>query len=415
MADSLYEGIPGLSEEEQAIARRRRLAEMMLAQGQQPVQPYAPAGRMIAPMSVTQGLAQVLQSYLGAKGVKKAEGESKGLAGQRAQMVADAMTKYQQESTLAPTTMQQSRMTPDGQRTAQPIKLEGLTDAPEDALFNLLGNPAVPDATRQAAQLKYASGLRREDKAEEREFRREDRLMQVQTRLAEIQMQLADKALSREQHAELVREGHALQRSIAELARSNVAPTVVTDEAGNTKFYDRQGNLLKDVGNVGKPSATFEKTQAQRKQLATDLDRAISELETATKDGGLIDQSTGSGAGQLVDIAAGFFGEATPGAVAAGSMAPIYDLVLKMVPRFEGPQGVADVKSYQEAAGQLANPAVPNEQKKIAGRTILRLMKERRGQFVSQDMVGTEADAPAGDASGLSDDALMQALGIPKP
>jgi hypothetical protein len=397
VAESLYEGIPGLSDEEQAIARRRKLAEAMLEQSQQPVQPFTPAGRMVSPMQWSQGLAQLAQAYLGGKGVKKAETGMTGLANKRQQMVSDAMTKYQQESTLAPTTMQQSRMTPDGQRTAQPIKLEGLTDAPEDALFNLLGNPAVPDATRQAAQLKYASGLRREDKAEEREFRREDRLMQAQTRFAEIQMQLADKSVAREQHAALVHEGHDLQRTIAELTRSNVQPVVVTDEAGNTKFFDRQGKLISDAGNVGKPSATFEKTAAAKRQTTLDLDRAIVELTKATGKDGLIDSSTGSGFGAAVDWVANFVGHATEGAKAVGAMAPIYDLALKMVPRFEGPQSEKDTQSYHEASGQLANPNIPNETKKVAALEMLRLMKERRGQFVGKDYIGTEADVPTGE------------------
>lgn len=144
----------------------------------------------------------------------------------------------------------------------------------------------------------------------------------------------------------------------------------------------------------GKPSAFAEKTAAQRKQLSQDIDRAITELTSATKAGGLIDQSTGSGAGRGVDIAAGFFGQATPGAIAIGKLAPVADMVLKMVPRFEGPQSNKDTQSYKEAAGQLADPTMPNAIRKQAGLEILRLMKERKGQFVTADM------APEGGGAG---------------
>jgi len=143
----------------------------------------------------------------------------------------------------------------------------------------------------------------------------------------------------------------------------------------------------------GKPSAFAEKTAAQKVQMNKDLGFAITQLSDITKDGGLIDQSTGSGAGRLADVSAGFFGKATPGAIAIGKIAPIADLVLKMVPRFEGPQSNKDTQSYKEAAGQLADATLPTAIRKEAGKTVLRLMQERKNQFVTSDMA-TEGAAP---------------------
>jgi hypothetical protein len=154
----------------------------------------------------------------------------------------------------------------------------------------------------------------------------------------------------------------------------------------------------------GKPSATAEKVAIQRKQLGLDLDRAIIELTDVTKDGGLIDQSTGSGAGRLVDLAAGSVGQAMPGAVAIGKLKPVADLLLKMVPRFEGPQSNADTRSYNEAAGQIADSSLPRGIRKEAGKTVLRLMKERKGQFASTAMEAEGvAPAPAAAAGGVVD------------
>ena len=44
--------------------------------------------------------------------------------------------------------------------------------------------------------------------------------------------------------------------------------------------------------------------------------------------------------------------------------------------------------------------------KKAAAKTILRLMKERKGQFIDKSMVGTEADIPAAGDSSAVDAAL---------
>jgi len=149
----------------------------------------------------------------------------------------------------------------------------------------------------------------------------------------------------------------------------------------------------------GKPSAFAEKTAAQKVQMNKDLGFAITQLSDITKDGGLIDQSTGSGAGRLADISAGFFGQATPGAIAIGKIAPIADLVLKMVPRFEGPQSDKDTASYKQAAGQLADPTLPTAIRKEAGKTVLRLMQERKNQFASSDMAAEGAGGGGVDTS----------------
>jgi hypothetical protein len=181
-----------------------------------------------------------------------------------------------------------------------------------------------------------------------------------------------------------------------------VAPTITTIEDPNkpgsflqvdARTYQGGGAGSPGVIGGARPSATAEKLTLQRTQMGKDLGFAITQLSDITKDGGLIDQSTGSGAGRLTDIGAGFFGKATPGAIAIGKIAPIADLVLKMVPRFEGPQSNKDTQSYKEAAGQLADPTLPTAIRKEAGKTVLRIMTERKNQFVTTDMAAEGAGA----------------------
>jgi hypothetical protein len=179
----------------------------------------------------------------------------------------------------------------------------------------------------------------------------------------------------------------------------DVVANTVTDAAGNVTQFNRQGEIIGKPGQVGKPSATFEKTKALREQIGKDLTLAITELERVTKEGGLIDQSTGSGAGRAIDIGAGIIGKATPGAIAIAKLKPIADMALKMVPRFEGPQSDKDTASYKEAAGQLADASLPNEIRKEAGKEVLRLMKARKGQFVTEAMANEGIGASGVDTS----------------
>jgi hypothetical protein len=186
------------------------------------------------------------------------------------------------------------------------------------------------------------------------------------------------------------REGQKLQYGV------DVVANTVTDNAGNVTQFNRQGKVIGTPGLVGKPSATFEKTAALQKQQGRDLGLAITELESATKDKGLIDQSTGSGIGRLVDVSAGAFGSATPGAIAIAKLKPIADMALKMVPRFEGPQSDKDTQSYKEAAGQLADPSLPTDLRKAAGKEVLRLMNARKNQFVNEAMATEGIGAGSG-------------------
>jgi hypothetical protein len=159
-----------------------------------------------------------------------------------------------------------------------------------------------------------------------------------------------------------------------------------TDDQGNVTFYNAFGQVIRTQTNAGKRSPNLIKAEQAEKNLSRDIERATVELADITKDGGLIDQSTGSYAGKAVDIGARIFGKATPGDIAAGKLAPIADMVLKMVPRFEGPQSDKDTRSYKEAAGQLADSTLPTEIRKEAGKLILRLMRDRKGQFAGEGM-----------------------------
>lgn len=184
------------------------------------------------------------------------------------------------------------------------------------------------------------------------------------------------------------------QNRLANEQDPNVVARQVVGDDGTVTNYNKFGQVIGTQKGVGRKSATYAKTEAQKATMAKDLDTAISELEKVTQKGGLIDQSTGSYLGKAVDIGARVFGQAMPGDIAAGQLAPIADLALKMVPRFEGPQSNADTTSYKQAAGQLADSTLPAEIRKAAGKEVLRLMKARKNQFVTSDMASGNTAVP---------------------
>ena len=197
-------------------------------------------------------------------------------------------------------------------------------------------------------------------------------------------------------------QGSQFTKTLTAAEKEAQNPKVVTrqvvGEDGKVTNFNRFGEVVSTVAGAGKQSATYAKTQAQQKTLDADRKLVLSELTEAVKEGGLIDQSTGSGAGRLIDAGAGFFGKATEGDIAIGRLQPIADIVLKTVPRFEGPQSDKDTASYKEAAGNLANPNLPREKRKAAANEIIRLMQKRQGQFITPDMASGNTAVPAGIA-----------------
>lgn len=91
MALPIYDNIPELGAEASAIARRRKIAESMLAQSQEQLPTNQMAGQVVAPVSWTQGLAKLVNAYVGQKQLGDADKAERGLADKRQQMVADAL------------------------------------------------------------------------------------------------------------------------------------------------------------------------------------------------------------------------------------------------------------------------------------------------------------------------------------
>jgi hypothetical protein len=162
---------------------------------------------------------------------------------------------------------------------------------------------------------------------------------------------------------------------------------------------------------VLQPKPTAEKAEETKKRLADekrikDLGLAVSEIERAMVPGGLIDSATGGYLSNLFDTAAAVFSYGTEKSAAIARLAPIADLALKMVPRFEGPQSNYDVQSYKDAAGNLASPNVPNSVKKGAAKEIVRLFRKYKDQFeYAPGEVGPEGGAPAPAVSNIRDGA----------
>lgn len=78
-----YADYPELSAEALAIARRQKIAEMLMQQGQQPLETGRVAGGYVTPISPFEVLGKLANQYVGQKKMSEAEKEQKDLASKR--------------------------------------------------------------------------------------------------------------------------------------------------------------------------------------------------------------------------------------------------------------------------------------------------------------------------------------------
>jgi len=186
------------------------------------------------------------------------------------------------------------------------------------------------------------------------------------------------------------------QKAAAEAEAAAQPPQMTPYQAEMIKLAQ-----ARDAREAGKVSPEAAKQQ----QAIREIDTAITKISEVAEPGGLIDMSTNSIAGNLLDniVAQVSGGTLTlPGDVAAAQMEVIAHLARMAVPRFEGPQGVADAAIYERASGQLSDPTRSNTTKRAAAQTVVEMLKARRDQFAfSGAGSGGGASAAGGADSGV--------------
>lgn len=326
------------------LARQREMERQFEVEQQQKLQNALAGG-----LDITTPEGQAALAKFGPQGI--------AMAAQGAQLGQFAMQRKQVEREAAKQKLEDII----GMLRADPAQWQANRIRAGEMGFDITKIPEKPDQKWINGQLQALIPLR-----DQLEFELRGRTAEVQQR----QVELAE----RKQRFE---ESQANQPSADDL----VVARTETAADGTVRMYNKFGKLLKTEKGAGKPSAQFERSRAVKAETQKNLNEVISSLEDISKKDGLIDQSTGSGIGRGVDVVAGFFGQSTPGAEAIARLKPIADQVLKLVPRFEGPQSDKDTQSYREAAGQLGDPTLPSAVRKAAAKEIIDIYKRRRNQF----------------------------------
>jgi hypothetical protein len=131
-----------------------------------------------------------------------------------------------------------------------------------------------------------------------------------------------------------------------------------TAAAGAIKQAEAQG------GAIGKGAGEIE---AGIQKKGSDAVSVKSVIQQARE---VIPKATGSTGGAALDSFYAIGGKATEGSKAIAKLRVLQANLMMNQPRMEGPQGEKDVELYQQAAGQIGDPAVPRDIKLEALNTI---------------------------------------------
>lgn len=142
-----------------------------------------------------------------------------------------------------------------------------------------------------------------------------------------------------------------------------------------------------DLVTIPDPKNPANKILVQRSQVASqaasgtpviaEVDKkvaqGISVIELAEKAKGLLDKASSGALSTLATLATDALGIATDKSAADASLKVIAAGLTSNVPRFEGPQGVLDVKLYEKAAADVGNSLIPYKNRIAALNTVIEL------------------------------------------
>jgi hypothetical protein len=190
------------------------------------------------------------------------------------------------------------------------------------------------------------------------------------------------------------------------------------DQSAASRAQADMASISREMGrsgpSVGMPLQSDEEKRRAETGVTNDAAENVArakDVKTAQKFlsiAGAVDNlfdagPTSSGAGKLVDSAAAFFGQATPGAVVSQQLSALGGWLVANVPRMEGPQSNFDVANYQLMAADVANSALPIERRRAALGSIKQMMQATvdGGGVIKPEASYGEAEKPAKILSSL--------------
>ena len=184
--------IPSDNPELPQIMQRQRMAQMLLQQGQEPLQGQMVSGHYVAP-SWTQGLAKGLQAYMGQKGLKESDEKMLELARQLRSQEQGDIQKFMELSQGKPARTIQPLTPNDDEGNPMPAAQVDAQSPDMNAAYAALLSSQSPQLRQMGMQGTLQMPQIQAQK-EERDLARKQRMEEIQMRLSDARTAAADRA-----------------------------------------------------------------------------------------------------------------------------------------------------------------------------------------------------------------------------
>ena len=325
--------------QQQQILRQQKMAEMLMQQGMQQPQGQMISGRYVAP-SIFQNLAGLANTYVGQKGIEKAEQAQLDLAKRLRSDETSAMADFMQRKEAGNVDYANLYADPRASAAQRQFAFQKMNEGPikvgvEDTLIDpRTMKPVFTGAGKPRAPLQIDTGTAIE-------LRDPNNPTVV---LQRIPKSLSPADAARMQFEGITGGGMPMGNAPAQPAK--FAPAIQPQYQYNPSISPKLNQEA-----AAKFAETLTKNETNAKD-SFDLMKAASNLLS----------SEAPSSGRLSNIATGtgeIFGISGAASKADSRLNLLSGALTMKQPRFEGPQGVLDVTLYQKLAGDLGNPNIP--------------------------------------------------------
>ena len=264
-----FDADPETAAELMRLKKQQQIADAMMARGQQPIQGQMVGRTYVAP-SITQGLAQLANAYLGGRGTQDVEGGYKALAGRKADEQAAAISAYKR-GTMGTPEQPMGPPTEEGAMGVQPA----ITPSPDQRRQAII-EAAISTNPRlsKMGQLDLQHDYRKEDRANAIVDKLD--VIREQARLGQISKEEADKRAA-DLRREMQENSFAQQRSMATMMAGLKQSGSGAQKAPSGYRYTPEGDLEAIKGGPADVKAQIN----QQKEIdkAAGVDKQLDAIE----------------------------------------------------------------------------------------------------------------------------------------
>lgn len=249
MASQDYGLTPDLEAEQEALLRRRKIGEAMLASSRQPIQGRM-VGRTYVRASPLEGLAAMFEAAQGRKEVDAVDTGLKDIRGRYNEGLAQAVSQYTNaknakgeplvtygdSASLTDPASLEARAKPDPRQAISAAMLSQYPQLRALAQMDMTQLNRTEDREDQQAFRTTEAQAAREARAAEAQAAREARAAELQARLADARTSAADRAALQRELAQLRIDAQRELRTLAGSMRQPPAPVAVMGNDGKPVY-----------------------------------------------------------------------------------------------------------------------------------------------------------------------------------